>query len=460
MSLGTCISLLTSREQSKQRIAYLEELNQALMESLERIEALFDFVGRNDLTTETNQIFDALFTEARSLLQVKGLALALVNPSDHRFEISRVVPHSKKTWARREILAQIDSGIFPWVLKTRRPSLVPNLSNPEKLMTVLIPLVTAHRVIGMLLLWSPIGEREVTPHLLRMLSITARQASLALENSQLYQRVEREREALRRTGKNLVARQKKINRELNIARIIQSNLLPRQFPTTGFCRFAARYVPTSEVGGDFYDVMPLEDGSVGVVIADISGHGIPSAFGTAVLKVLLGGWVRRPRNLSETVSQLNQELKGIFEKHQYLTLFMGRIYPQTLRMEYVLAGHPPPLLFNRNHTRIRKLSSGGFLVGFDPNEKYQVRSLSLHPGDRLCCYTDGIIEIRNPDKKAYRLRRLRHCLKNYRNVPLNELPDRILQDAHNFNHSESIEDDLSILVIEILSVDDNNISKC
>ncbi len=451
MSLGTCTAQLKTIDEQEERIAYLEELNRALVESLERVEALFDFVGRNDVTTETDRILDSLFSEARNLLQVQGLALAMVDPSDYQFRISRVVPRNRTSWVKQEMRAQIDCGIFPWVLKTRRPSVVPNLSDPENLKPILVPLATARRILGMMILWSDVEETEVTPQLLKMLSITSRQAALALENAQLYQRVEKERESLQETGKNLMARQKRIDRELNIARIIQSNLLPSRFPTKDFCQFAARYVPTYEVGGDFYDVMSLEDGSIGIVIADVSGHGVPAAFGTAVLKVLLGGWVRRPKDLAETVNQLNRELKSIFEKHQYLTLFLGRIYPESLKLEYVLAGHPPPILVQAGSSRLRALSTTGFLVGFDTDTTFRKRSVNLHPGDRLLCYTDGLIEIRNPEQKAYRLSRLRESLRKHHKEPLKKLPNLLIKDAKNFRCRDSMDDDLSILVMEISS---------
>jgi serine phosphatase RsbU (regulator of sigma subunit) len=449
MSLGTCTALLPVADETGQRIKYLEELNQALIESLERIESLFDFAGRNDLTAETEQIFDILCSEARKLVKVQGVALSLVNQSDYRFEVSRAVPQKKKAWAKREINSQIDCGIFSWVLKTRRPSVVPNLTDPENLVTILVPLYTARRVLGMLMLWSPMEEQDVTPQMLKMLSITSRQAALALENSQLYQRVEHEREALRKTGKHLLARQRRIDRELNIAHIIQSNLLPRQFPPNAFCRFSARYEPTSAVGGDFYDVTTLEDGSVGIVMADVSGHGVPAAFGTAVLKVLLGSWARKPKDLVDTVAQLNQELKGIFEKHQYLTLFLGRIYPNPLKMEYVLAGHPPPILVRKSTSKLRALSTTGFLVGFDSNVEYRKRSIKLYPGDRLLCYTDGLLEIRDPDDRAFRFKRLRESIKAHGGDPLAKLPDCILKDIKKFRRGVAIEDDLSILAIEI-----------
>jgi len=449
MSLGTYSSLSQAKDQTHQRIAYLEEVNRALMESLERIEALFDFVGRNDLTNETEQVFDALVSEARNLLEVKGSALALVNPSDHKFVICRVMPKKKKAWAAREIAAQIECGIFSWVLKTLRPSIVPNLTDPDKLMTVLIPLATSRRVIGMLMLWSPIQEKEVTPHLLKMLAFTARHESLALENSQLYRVVEQERETSRKNEKNLRARQKRINHEIDVAKIIQSNLLPRNFPTNWFCRFAARYVPAGEVGGDFYDVLTLRDGSVGVVIADVAGHGVPSTFGTAALKVLLRRWARRPRDLVATVFQLNQELKDIFEEHQYLTLFLGRIFPKPLHLEYVLAGHPPPILFNGRNRKLRALRHSGFLVGFDPDILYRKRSITLHPGDRLLCYTDGMIEVRNPKKQVYRLLRLRESVSTHSVAPLDELPDLLLKDIDQFRCNKPFEDDLSILIVEV-----------
>jgi len=454
MSLGTCTGQLPVEDKTRHRITYLENLNRALVESLERVEALFDVVGRNDLTAETDQIFEVLFSEARNMAKVQGMALCLVNPDNFQFEVTRVVPQKKKTWAKHEILSQIDCEIFSWVLKTRRPSVVPNLSNVgvqhvEPLQTILVPLYTARRVLGMLMLWSSMEEREVTPQMLKMLSITSRQAALALENSQLYQNVEHERESLRKTGKHLLARQKRIDRELSIARIIQSNLLPRQFPSNSFCRFAARYEPTSAVGGDFYDVTTLEDGSVGIVMADVSGHGVPAAFGTAVLKVLLGAWARKPKDLVETVAQLNLELKGIFEKHQYLTLFLGRIDRDPLKMEYVLAGHPPPILVQSKIPRLKTLTNSGFLVGFDADVEYRKRSITLHPGDRLLCYTDGILEIRNPENQAFRFQRLRESLKNHCQDPLEKLPDSILEDAYKFRNGAAIEDDLSLLVIEV-----------
>jgi sigma-B regulation protein RsbU (phosphoserine phosphatase) len=195
------------------------------------------------------------------------------------------------------------------------------------------------------------------------------------------------------------------------------------------------------------------------VIADVSGHGVPAAFGTAVLKVLLGGWARRPKDLEDTVNQLNSELKGIFERHQYLTLFLGRIHPKTMKLEYVLAGHPPPILIQKSTSRMRALSTTGFLVGFDSEATFKKRSVNLHPGDRLLCYTDGLIEIRNPELKAYRLSRLRESLRKHHREPLKKLPNLLIRDAKDFRGKESFDDDLSILVMEISSPGRKHIKK-
>ncbi|KPL07639.1 hypothetical protein AMJ86_03690 [bacterium SM23_57] len=99
------------------------------------------------------------------------------------------------------------------------------------------------------------------------------------------------------------------------------------------------------------------------------------------------------------------------------------------------------------------MTTSGFLVGFDPDVEYRKRSVNLHPGDRLLCYTDGVIEIRNSEKQAYRLQRLRQSLKTHCHVPLEQLPDRILEDVHRFRRNEPIEDDLSILAIEVSQPD-------
>ena len=117
MSLGTCTAKAPVVNEERERIVYLEELNRALMESLERVESLFDFVGQNDVTVETDQILASLFSEARNMIKVQGIALALVNPVNFQFKINRVVPQRKKSWVRREMKAQIECGIFSWVLR-------------------------------------------------------------------------------------------------------------------------------------------------------------------------------------------------------------------------------------------------------------------------------------------------------------------------------------------------------
>jgi serine phosphatase RsbU (regulator of sigma subunit) len=178
--------------------------------------------------------------------------------------------------------------------------------------------------------------------------------------------------------------------ELDRARQIQANLLPRLKPRVQGLLVAAEYRPVEHVAGDLYDVFALPDERTALAVLDVSGHGISSAMLTGVLKVALHWRLTEQEDLCEAMRQVNSDLLACTSDEHFATACVGVWEPGPGRWTYCAAGHPGGVLL-RDGTTLN-LPSTGFLLGALPQGEWSVKSLDLAPGDRIFLYTDGIVE--------------------------------------------------------------------
>jgi sigma-B regulation protein RsbU (phosphoserine phosphatase) len=185
-----------------------------------------------------------------------------------------------------------------------------------------------------------------------------------------------------------------LSRELRLARDIQQSLLPQRMPVIPGLRLTGRYLPMSAVAGDFYDVATRADGRVVVIVADVSGHGVPAALVASMVKVAFAAEVERYERPGEILGGINRALVGKFER-AYVTACCAAIDRSGGTLSYAAAGHPPAVL-RRRAGALQRIEEGGIALTLMPQASYATTDLAFDPGDRLLLFTDGLIEAVRP----------------------------------------------------------------
>jgi phosphoserine phosphatase RsbU/P len=240
-----------------------------------------------------------------------------------------------------------------------------------------------------------------------------------------------------------------IRQELETARKIQASILPGEAPCLAGLGLAARYVPASEVAGDFYDFLPGEGRRVGILIADVSGHGVPAALVASMLKVAVtaqAGHVESPPQVLSGINQIfHGKLRGQFITALYLFLDL-----EAGRLTAASAGHPRPLLWRRRGGQVEELPLGGTVIGRLRRAGYEGVSLEIEAGDRLLLFTDGIPEALAPGGEAFGDERLRAFLARCSSLPAEAIADGLLKEVAAWRGgAAAFDDDLTLVVAEI-----------
>ena len=239
-----------------------------------------------------------------------------------------------------------------------------------------------------------------------------------------------------------------LSKEMEIARGIQAGLLPeRNFSVAGLTA-ASRYVPASSVAGDFYDFLP-KDGGLGVLVADVSGHGVPAALSASMVKVAIRAqrdWADDPaRVLSGLNSILCGNLQGQFVTAGYLYLDPG-----CGALAYAGAGHPPLLAWRARQKKVECMEENGLMLGIFPEGAYKCMTAALEPGDRFVLYTDGITEAPSMSGEEFGMDRFKNFLAEHAGSPAQELCDALVKHvtAWSGNSSREQHDDLTLIVVD------------
>ncbi|MBD3236003.1 MAG: SpoIIE family protein phosphatase [Candidatus Eisenbacteria bacterium] len=206
--------------------------------------------------------------------------------------------------------------------------------------------------------------------------------------------------AVRHGQEQAVARER-LERELETARKIQERLLPSGIPAVPGFEITGTSVPSRQVGGDYFDVLSLEDGRLGIAIGDVSGKGMPAALLMSNLQASLQGQVIHPSSVAEVVKRMNDLLARSTDPHMFATFFYGVLDPRAATFTSVNAGHNPPVVL-RAGGKIETLHAGGLVLGMLPNQNYRQEAIELAPGDLAVLYTDGITEATAPPPSPQR----------------------------------------------------------
>src|SRR5271157_2947687 len=218
-----------------------------------------------------------------------------------------------------------------------------------------------------------------------------------------------------------------IQKELEIAEQIQTSILPREVPRLAGVEIAARYLPMSAVAGDFYDFLTLEGRKLGILIADVTGHGVPAALIASMLKGAVAVQTAHAQNPERVLIDLNQALCGKFESHFVTAAYLYADLDARM-VRYAGAGHPPLLFSNRSDGNARPIEQNGLFLGMFPEAEYLSIEMQLQPGDRYVLYTDGLPESKNMNAEEFGIARCMKVLNLHPGLGAAAFADQLLSE--------------------------------
>jgi sigma-B regulation protein RsbU (phosphoserine phosphatase) len=237
-----------------------------------------------------------------------------------------------------------------------------------------------------------------------------------------------------------------IDRELSIARDIQSSILPQSTPRVAGVRVAARYRPMTAVAGDFYDFLDIGEDRLGVFVADVTGHGVPAALLASMVKVALASQQHCADSPSALLAGMNRALCGRLAG-RYVTAAYLYIDDRSGLMRYAAAGHPPMLYAARNSPDVQRLEHNGVLLGFIEHATYSEVERRLNGHDRFLLYTDGLIEAANNKDDLFGIERVEHALAISSGLPPDEAVDAVLAAKDHWSGLPPA-DDLTLVLVD------------
>jgi len=246
-----------------------------------------------------------------------------------------------------------------------------------------------------------------------------------------------------------------INKELQIANQIQSSILPREVPQLAGLEIVARYLPMSAVAGDFYDFLVVDEKQIGILVADVTGHGVPAALIASMLKVAFAGQGAHADDPARVLGGLNRALCGKFEEH-FVTAAYVFLDLEKFLLRYAGAGHPPLLLTGRTElprkSESREIEANGLMLGLFPEATYSSVEIPLDAGARILLYTDGILESTNAAREEFGKSRLKTFLAAS-SSSASQLADALLLELRRWSSAErqrTQEDDITLLILDLI----------
>jgi serine phosphatase RsbU (regulator of sigma subunit) len=244
--------------------------------------------------------------------------------------------------------------------------------------------------------------------------------------------------------------QEALRRELRVAHDIQQSMLPAALPALPGVELGARMVPAREVGGDFYDVFPLDGGRVGLAVGDVCGKGVPAALYMALASSLLRAEAARNSSPEETLTQLNRHLSGRDPGGLFVTLLYGVLDPQARTLDYVRAGHEYPLLWGPGRPPAPAATGRSIPLGLLPEPVIERVTLELPPGAGLLFFSDGVTEAHGPDLELLGQGRLAELIRASAAPSAAALCDELLAALADHQGDGPQADDITLLAIRML----------
>jgi sigma-B regulation protein RsbU (phosphoserine phosphatase) len=241
---------------------------------------------------------------------------------------------------------------------------------------------------------------------------------------------------------------KKLEHEMKIARDIQLSLLPQGLPQLEHYDLSVIYEPIQEVGGDYYDILTKKKNIQPLVLADVEGKGLAAALLAASCQAIFHSmnelYLFKPARF---IGKANAFIHEITRGSRFITLFWMLLNDDVPALTYVNAGHNAPFLISKN--TVKKLDTGGFLIGFSENSIYEENTVPLRSGDVICAFTDGVSEVQNRAGAEFGEPAILDFIQANRQLPAAELSESLYKKIKSFSQKTKFRDDFTILIVKV-----------
>ncbi len=388
------------------------------------LEALYDVGLAVASTLDLDRLSEEILLRAVSLLDARRGALYILE--NGRYRLAGTFGGEAAPWF------EVDDPGLRELLAGGGPPPAHLLPGTRYLLGVPIEVENGPR--GLIAVGDKESRRGVGPFLpsdRRTLSLFANQAAIALENARLHlQALEKER----------------LEREMQLASEIQRQILPKGAPTVPGFQLAGWNRPARQVGGDYYDLFPVQDGRLNLVVGDVSGKGMPAALMVSTLHSALRLLLDQAPFGPSLLERLNRHIVESSAANKFITMLLAELSPATGVLHYMNAGHNPAILLRRDGS-YEELKAGGLPLGLMPEARYQSRAITMEPGDVLCLYSDGITEATAPDDEEFGMERLVDLLRRGRDLPLVDLMEEIPRAVGEFSQGSPQGDDQTVVLL-------------
>lgn len=298
---------------------------------------------------------------------------------------------------------------------------------------LIIPLISQDELVGCIGLSRKTTRFRYSYEDITLLDVLANQMVVAMDNARLYQ------ESLEK---------QRLEEELGLARQIQMGLLPRSCPRGDSYEFAAFVQPARQVGGDYYDFLPTDSGSICVAIADASGKGMPAALLISLVHATLRAEVRNRLSPQMVMSSINQLIVSSTTPEKFATMFYGELSPSGRKLSYCNAGHNYPLVLHEDGG-IELLEKGGLILGAFPDALYEAGEVNLRENDTVFFYSDGLTDSFNANEEEFGEKRLVDLLLENRFLGIEELKQKVVNAAIDFAGGRPQYDDFTVVILRV-----------
>jgi len=358
------------------------------------------------------EAFTATLREEIDLNQLRERFLTVIQRTMQPYSVSFWTRASneqqEKSGSKEEIMVADDDLLIaymlshPGTLEIERLQLDSPILQDMKLRAadIILPLASQGELLGLLILGPHLKGKAYTREERTMLDTLAPQLAPALRVAQMVQ-----------VQQAQVIERERIEQELRTAQEIQHTFLPKNVPALPGWQLVPYYQPAREVGGDFYDFLPFEDGRLGLVIGDVTGKGIPAALVMTATRTMLRTAAQGTASPGEVFARVNELLFADIPPKMFVTCFYAILDPTSGLIKYANAGHDLP--FRRYKGGVSELRATGMPLGLMPGSCYEEYEVIIAPGENLLFYTDGIVEAHNPGREMFGFPRLKTLLEEH-----------------------------------------------
>jgi sigma-B regulation protein RsbU (phosphoserine phosphatase) len=430
-SLG---NLSATAIQKSHSIAELEQVNRKLDRKVQELNTLFDLGKEFGALLETDKLVRLLVFSLMGQVGVNRYLICLSDGPDMKIVASRIDGQPPQGELLASLARVKAATLTDDVIVKHGPDPRPVL---EALgLRVVVPVQLKGEGRGLILLGERLSREPFSDSDREFLSSLGTLAMIALDNARLFQQA---------------IEKQKLEDELIIAREIQKGLLPSVIPTVPGFEIAAANISSKQVGGDYYDVIPIEGDRYVIAIGDVSGKGTPASLLMANLQATIRALVPLRLDLSELTARVNDLLCENTGGNKFVTFFWGIVNPADRTLAYVNAGHNYPYLVRADGT-IERLDRGGMILGvLRSTVAYDHDTVAMHSGDLLVLFTDGVSEAMSAESEEYGEARLEEVLHATAGKTAQEVLSAIHQDVMRHARGAQQSDDITMMVVRVMS---------